>query len=53
VDDTDASDILARCGGRLKLALVVALADVSPEDAQSLLESHNGQVRAAVKAAFG
>jgi N-acetylmuramic acid 6-phosphate etherase len=53
VDDAQAHDILARCDGRLKRALVVALADVSPEMAQSLLDRHNGQVRAAVKAAGG
>jgi N-acetylmuramic acid 6-phosphate etherase len=53
VSDAGARDILARCGGRLKQALVVALADVEPEAAQSLLDDHNGQVRAAVKAAGG
>jgi len=53
VDDALARDILARCGGRLKRALVVALADVEPDTAQSLLDSHNGRVRAAVKAAGG
>jgi N-acetylmuramic acid 6-phosphate etherase len=53
VSDERARDILARCGGRLKQALVVALADVEPEAAQSLLDDHNGQVRAAVKAAGG
>lgn len=53
IDDARARDILARCGGRLKLALVVALAGVDPESAESLLDSHNGQVRAAVKAAIG
>ena len=53
VDDALARDILARCGGRLKPALVVALANVEPETARSLLDDHNGQVRAAVKAARG
>ena len=53
VDDAQAGDILARCGGRLKRALVVALADVEPDTARSLLDNHNGQVRAAVKAAGG
>jgi N-acetylmuramic acid 6-phosphate etherase len=52
VDDASARDILDRCGGRLKLALVVALADVEPDVAQSLLDSHNGQVRVAVEAAL-
>jgi N-acetylmuramic acid 6-phosphate etherase len=53
VDDELARDMLKRCGGRLKLALVVALADVDPDNAQSLLDAHGGQVRAAVKAASG
>jgi N-acetylmuramic acid 6-phosphate etherase len=53
VDDALARDILARCGGRLKRALVVALADVEPDTAQTLLDNHNGQVRMAVKAAEG
>ena len=53
VEDALARDILARCGGRLKRALVVALADVEPDTAQALLDGHNGQVRWAVKAAGG
>jgi N-acetylmuramic acid 6-phosphate etherase len=53
VDDAIASDILARCRGRLKPALVVALAGVKPDVAQSLLDAHGGQVRAAAKAAAG
>jgi N-acetylmuramic acid 6-phosphate etherase len=53
VDEAKARDILDRCGGRLKRALVVALADVEPDTAQSLLEQHDAQVRAAVKAAGG
>jgi N-acetylmuramic acid 6-phosphate etherase len=53
VDDALATDILARCGGCLKRALVVALADVEPETAQSLLDAHGGQIRSAVKAAGG
>jgi N-acetylmuramic acid 6-phosphate etherase len=52
VDDALASDILARCGGHLKRALVVALAGVEPDQAQSLLETHGDQVRAAVSAAL-
>jgi len=51
VDDALAIQILARCQGRLKQALVVALAGVGPELAQELLDAHGGQVRAAVKAA--
>jgi N-acetylmuramic acid 6-phosphate etherase len=53
IDDARAVDILARCGGRLKTALVVAMADVGPDAAQELLEAHGGQVRAAVSAALG
>jgi len=53
VDDTRARDILARCGGRLKRALVVAMAGVEPDQAQALLDTHGGQVRAAVRAAGG
>jgi N-acetylmuramic acid 6-phosphate etherase len=53
VDDATARDILARCGGRLKIALVVALADVDPETAERLLAANRGQVRAAVEAAPG
>lgn len=53
VDDGQAREILARCGGRLKQALVVAMAQVEPERAQALLEQHDGQVRAAIKAAGG
>jgi len=50
VDDALASQILARCGGYLKRALVVALAEVDPNVAQALLDTHGGQVRAAVRA---
>jgi N-acetylmuramic acid 6-phosphate etherase len=53
VDGDRASEILASCGGRLKLALVVALADVTPHEAEELLDAHDGQVRAAVKAGAG
>jgi N-acetylmuramic acid 6-phosphate etherase len=53
VDDAQAREILARCGGHLKRALVVALAGVEPDVAQSLLEAHGGRVRVAVQAAGG
>jgi N-acetylmuramic acid 6-phosphate etherase len=53
VDDAQARDILARCEGRLKPALVVAMAGVEPDVARSLLEAHGGQVRAAVVAVVG
>jgi N-acetylmuramic acid 6-phosphate etherase len=45
VDDATARDILARCEGHLKRALVVALAGVGPDEAQALLDAHGGQVR--------
>ena len=53
VDDGVARDILGRCGGHLKRALVVALTGVEPEEAGSLLQMHGGQVRTAIKAAHG
>ncbi len=53
LDDAAAAETLARCGGELKRALVVALADVGPDEAQSLLDAHGGQVRAAVEARSG
>jgi N-acetylmuramic acid 6-phosphate etherase len=53
VDETRAKQILAACEGRLKPALVVALTSVEPAEAQVLLNTHGGQVRAAVKAAGG
>jgi len=53
IDDAQAREILARCEGRLKPALVVAMAGIEPELAESLLGAHGGQVRAAVEAALG
>jgi N-acetylmuramic acid 6-phosphate etherase len=53
VDDARARDILARCEGRLKRALVVAMAGVEPDQAEALLDAHGGQVRPAVRAAGG
>jgi N-acetylmuramic acid 6-phosphate etherase len=53
IDDDRAREILDSCEGRLKPALVVALAGVSPEEARKLLDDHRGQVRSAVKAAIG
>jgi N-acetylmuramic acid 6-phosphate etherase len=53
VDDARSAEILAMCDGRLKQALVVALADVEPAEALTLLERHGGQVRAAVIAGGG
>lgn len=45
VDDGVARDILERCGGHLKRALVVAMTGIEPDAAQSLLDAHGGQVR--------
>jgi N-acetylmuramic acid 6-phosphate etherase len=45
IDDDRAREILAQCGGHLKRALVVALANVEPEAARTLLDAHGGQVR--------
>ena len=53
VDDALATQILLRCEGHLKQALVVALTGVDPHAAQTLLDTHGGQVRAAVKAGGG
>jgi N-acetylmuramic acid 6-phosphate etherase len=53
VDDARAAEVLAACQGRLKRALVVALAGVSPDEADALLLAHGGQVRAAVRARTG
>ena len=53
VNDAAAGEILARCEGRLKPALVVAMAGVEPDVAQSLLDAHGGQVREAVAATLG
>jgi N-acetylmuramic acid 6-phosphate etherase len=50
IDDARAGEILARCEGKLKRALVVALACVEPFEAQALLDSHGGLVRAAIEA---
>jgi N-acetylmuramic acid 6-phosphate etherase len=53
LDDRAAADLLARSSGRLKTALVAALAGVAPDQGQALLDAHGGQVRAAVIAATG
>ena len=51
LDDLEAADLLARCSGHLKQALVAALAGVEPGRAAELLERHGGQVRHAVAGA--
>lgn len=53
VDDERAAELLAACGGRLKVALVAQLAEVGPEEAAALLDAHGGQVRRAVAAKTG
>ncbi|AMV35822.1 N-acetylmuramic acid 6-phosphate etherase [Planctomyces sp. SH-PL62] len=53
VDDDRAVELLAACGGRLKVALVAQLAGVGPEEAGALLEAHGGQVRRAIAAKTG
>ncbi len=53
IDDAQAASLLDRCGGRLKPALVMALAGVDATEAQRLLDAHGGQVREAVKAVTG
>lgn len=53
VDDARAVELLAACGGRLKVALVAELAGVEPAEAEGLLQAHGGQVRKAVQARTG
>lgn len=50
VDDARAVELLAACGGRLKVALVSQLAGVEPSAAAALLEAHGGRVPEAVAA---
>lgn len=51
--DDEAGDLLARCSGRLKPALVAALAGVDPDRASALLDANGGGVRESVRAATG
>jgi N-acetylmuramic acid 6-phosphate etherase len=53
IDDDQAGLILRQTAGRLKPALVVALAGVDAVRAQTLLDQNGGQVRGAVEAATG
>ncbi|MFO0960644.1 MAG: N-acetylmuramic acid 6-phosphate etherase [Isosphaeraceae bacterium] len=53
IEEPEAASILQRCGGKLKPALVVALAGVEPDRAEALLLEYNGQVRDAVRAVLG
>ncbi len=50
IDDDEAAALLAQTSGRLKPALVAALAGVDAARADALLVEHGGQVRAAVRA---
>ncbi len=52
IEDDEAADLLGRCSGNLKRALVAALGDVAPGRAADLLEQHGGQVRQAVARAL-
>jgi N-acetylmuramic acid 6-phosphate etherase len=51
VEDAAAARLLDQAGGRLKPALVMALANVDAGSAQALLAQNGGQVHAAVRAA--
>ncbi len=53
LDDEQARNLLVKTKGRLKLALVMALAGVSAEQAQELLDTHGDQVREAIFAQTG
>jgi N-acetylmuramic acid 6-phosphate etherase len=53
VDDETAAELLRHCGGRLKPALVMALAGVDAARALAVLDAHGGQVREAVMTITG
>jgi N-acetylmuramic acid 6-phosphate etherase len=53
IGDAEAADLLARCGGNLKRALVASMAGVEPGRAAELLETHGGKVREAIRGAIG
>ena len=50
VAQTEATVLLDRCGGRVKDAIVVALAGCSPDRANAALEASGGRIREAAKA---
>jgi N-acetylmuramic acid 6-phosphate etherase len=52
IDDAEAADLLALCGGNLKRALVASMAGVGPDRAAEFLEKHGGMVREAVRGAI-
>ncbi|MGC2939224.1 MULTISPECIES: N-acetylmuramic acid 6-phosphate etherase [unclassified Brevibacterium] len=51
--DEDARELLERCDGDLKTAIVVSFAEAAPALAASSLESHDGSVRAAIAELIG
>jgi N-acetylmuramic acid 6-phosphate etherase len=53
ITDDEAGELLAQTSGRLKPALVSALAGVEPERAEVLLREHGGRVHAAVRSVTG
>jgi N-acetylmuramic acid 6-phosphate etherase len=53
ITDAEAAELLRQSSGKLKQALVMALAGVDSEQAQALLDASQGQVRAAVMAKTG
>ena len=50
LDDAEARQLLERCDGDLKTAIVVSFTEAAPTAAASALESHEGSVRAAIGA---
>src|SRR5262249_51713324 len=50
LDHAAAADLLQRCDGELKTALVAQQARVSPADARALLQGHGGRVGEALRA---
>src|SRR5699024_12854663 len=50
LDDAEASQLLERCDGDLKTAIVVSFTEAAPTAAASALDSHEGSVRAAIGA---
>lgn len=51
--EADARDLLERCDGDLKTAIVVSVTEAAPAVAASTLESHDGSVRAAIAELVG
>jgi N-acetylmuramic acid 6-phosphate etherase len=49
LSEAEAGELLRRCDGELKTALVARLADVTPEEARGRLEAAGGQVRRAIE----